>query len=281
MKSPAISQESLVAALRRQVERLEKPQPPADDRTLSTGSPALDGLLPGGGLRRGSLVEYLSPGAVFLSAGCAGSGTGTLALCAAREACADGRALVVVDRRRTFYPPAAIGWGFDLASLLILQPADDGAELWAIDQSLRCPGVGAVYAPCGTLDVRDFRRLQLAAEAGGTLGILLRPDRLRGQPTWADVQWRIAPCRERPPWRSAGRVHERSEMHQGRGSGFRVQSSGEAGHSWRLRVELTRCRGAPAGETVDLEFDETTGLWQAASDHHATHPLHSPVLRLG
>ena len=219
MKSPALSRESLVAALRRQVERLEKPQPLTDDRLLSTGSPALDGLLPGGGLRRGSLVEYLSPGA--------GSGTGTLALCAAREPCAGGRALVVVDRRRTFYPPAAIGWGIDLASLLILQPVDDAAELWAIDQALRCPGVGAVYAPCGALDVRDFRRLQLAAETGGTLGILLRPARLRGQATWADVQWRVGPCKERPPWRS------------GKGSGFRVQGSGEADPSWRLRVELS------------------------------------------
>ena len=63
MKSSAISPQSLVAALRRQVERMEKPQPLADDRLPSTGSPALDGLLPGGGLRRGSLVEYLSPGA--------------------------------------------------------------------------------------------------------------------------------------------------------------------------------------------------------------------------
>ena len=256
MKSPAVSQQSLVAALRRQVERLEKPQPLADDRLLSTGSSALDGLLPGGGLRRGSLVEYLSPGA--------GSGTGSLALCAAREACAGSRALVVVDRRRTFYPPAAIAWGFDLASLLILQPTDDAAELWAIDQALRCPGVGAVYAPCGSLDVRDFRRLQLAAEAGGTLGILLRPVRLRGQPTWADVQWRVGPCRERPPWRSAF-------------------------PPWQLRVELARCRGSPAGQAVDLELDEVTGLWQSASIRHAQpaasitapHSLRLPAARFG
>src|SRR5687768_12008515 len=99
MMSPAVSRQSVIAALRRQVERLENPQPPPDDRLLSTGSPALDKLLPGGGLRRGSLVEYLTPNA--------GSGAGTLALCAAREACADGRALVVLDRGRTFYPPAA------------------------------------------------------------------------------------------------------------------------------------------------------------------------------
>jgi protein ImuA len=269
MKSSAISQQryfsdglrGLVAALRRQVERLEKPQPLADDRVLSTGSPALDALLPGGGLRRGSLVEYLSPGA--------GSGTGTLALCAAREACAGGRALVVVDRRRTFYPPAAIGWGIDLASLLILQPADDAAELWVIDQALRCPGVGAVYAPCGSLDVRDFRRLQLAAETGGTLGILLRPARLRGQPTWADVQWRIDPCREHSLWRS-GRIPRGS-------SSARADSTHP---TWQLRVELARCRGAPVGQSVDLELDETTGLWQSASSRYAPHSLHSPAARL-
>jgi hypothetical protein len=270
MKSSAASRHShffgglrdRVAELRRQVERLEKPLPLPDERLLSTGSPALDGLLPGGGLRRGSLVEYLTPGA--------GSGTRTLALCAAREACEGGRALVVVDRCRTFYPPAAIAWGFDLASLLILQPADDAGELWAIDQALRCSGVGAVYAPCGALDVRDFRRLQLAAEAGGTLGILLRPHRLRGQPTWADVQWRISSCRERPPRRSAGRVHERSEMHQR--------------PPWRFRVELARCRGAPAGQAVDVELDETTGLWEQASDRHAqpaSHPVHSPAAWFG
>jgi hypothetical protein len=275
MKSPVISQQryfpdglrGLVAALRRQVERLEKPQPLEDDRLLSTGSPALDALLPGGGLRRGSLVEYLSPSA--------GSGTGMLALCASREACAGGRALVVIDRRRTFYPPAAIAWGIDLTSLLILQPTDDAAELWAIDQALRCPGVGAVYAPCGALDVRDFRRLQLAAEAGGTLGILLRPARLRGQPSWADVQWQIGPCRERPPWRS-GESKAQSPKSKVRKQLWTLDFGPWTFPPWQLRVELVRCRGAPAGEAVDLELDEATGLWQRASDRHAPHSLHSP-----
>src|SRR5688500_2504040 len=179
--APDAARQALVAVLQRQVQRLEGVRPPAEERLVSTGAPPLDRLLPGGGLRRGSLVEYLSPGA--------GSGAGTLALGAAREACRDARALVVVDRCRTFYPPAAAAWGIDLARTLVLQPADDAAKLWALDQALRCPGVSAVFACCGALDVRDFRRLQLAAESGGTLGVLVRPSRLRGQPSWADVQW--------------------------------------------------------------------------------------------
>ncbi len=252
------TRQALVAGLQRQVERIEGIRPPDDERLVSTGSPPLDRLLPGGGLRRRSLVEYLSPGA--------GSGAGTLALAAAREACRDEqgeshRALVVVDRSRTFYPPAAAAWGIDLAQMILLQPADETAELWALDQALRCPGVGAVYAACSPLDVRDFRRLQLAAESGGTLGVLVRPARLRGQPTWADVQWLVGQVFNLP-LKTIQRPH----------------------HAWQLRVELARCRGAPGGQIAELELDEATGLWQAARTwqragtiHETAHPVPVPA----
>jgi hypothetical protein len=243
--------------LQRKVERLEGLRSPTEDRLISTGSPPLDQLLPSGGLRRGSLVEYLSPGA--------GSGAGTLALAAAREACRDVRALVVVDRNRTFYPPAAAAWGIDLSRTLVLHPADDDAELWALDQALRCPGVGAVFACCGALDVRDFRRLQLAAESGGTLGVLIRPSRLRGQPSWADVQWLVGQISNLPRV-SRGSVHF---------------ARGELMHPtplpWQLRVQLLRCRGGPAGQTAQLVLDERTGIWQEARTIHATHPLPAPA----
>jgi hypothetical protein len=257
-RAPDAARQALVAALQRQVERLEGLRPPDRERLISTGSPPLDQLLPGGGLRPGSLVEYLSPGA--------GSGAGTLALAAAREACQDTHTLVIVDRSRTFHPPAAAAWGIDLGRTLLVQPADDAAELWALDQALRCPGVGAVFACCGALDVRDFRRLQLAAESGGTLGVLVRPSRLRGQPSWADVQWEI------------GRVHERSEMHQPAGSKVHFVRGGLMHPTrWQLRVQLLRCRGGPGGQIADLALDERTGIWQDARTTHATHPLPAPA----
>ena len=236
----ADSRQALVAMLRRQVERLEGPVQPQDERPISTGSPDLDRLVAEGGLRRGSLTEYLAAEA--------GGGAGMLALAAAREACADGRTLVVVDRPRQFYPPAASAYG--LKNLLLVRPASEADELWALDQALRCPGVGAVWIRCGSLDVREFRRLQLAAESGGTLGLLVRPARLRGQPTWAEVQWLVEPA-TLPTRHSPG--------------------------TRRLRVELIRCRGGTrltgGGRAVHLELDRTTGLWRQASDDHATHSL--------
>src|SRR3954451_17717658 len=90
MDASIIARDALMASLRREVAKLEGGQAPEDERPVSTGSPALDRLLPAGGLRRGTLVEYLTSAS--------GSGSGTLALSAAREACHQGRAFVVLDR---------------------------------------------------------------------------------------------------------------------------------------------------------------------------------------
>jgi len=261
MRPPAKAREALVASLRREVSRLEAGRPPEDEVPISTGSPALDRLLPAGGLRRGTLVEYLTSAA--------GSGAGTLALATAREACGEGRAFVVVDgsvidtlrvpfeadgtRSATtthFYPSAIAAWGIDPSAMLVLRPVSEADALWTLDQALRCPGVGAVWARCGRLDTRDFRRLQLAAEYGGTLGLLLRSARQRGQPTWADVQWEVR-CRSRETQRNAPFVQMTP---------------------WRLHVELVRCRGAAGGRAVVLELDEASGVWREAFDH-ATHSL--------
>jgi protein ImuA len=267
MHCSAKAREALVSTLRREVEKLEMSRPPEDERPISTGSVALDALLPDGGLRRGTLVEYLTAGPA--------NGAGTLALAAAREVCRQGRALVVVeqagvrgqgpevrrqgtgDRRQEtegrFYPLAAAGWGIDLAAVLVLRPAGAVDVVWALDQALRCRGVGAVWAACDRLDVRDFRRLQLAAECGGTFGLFIRPARLRGQPTWADVQWEV-----------------RSTKYEVRR--MKKKNSSFEFRPWRLEVELIRCRGAAGGQKVLLELDEAAGVWREVSDE-AAHSL--------
>ncbi|MEZ6102235.1 MAG: hypothetical protein R3E01_25135 [Pirellulaceae bacterium] len=71
-----------------------------DRKVVSSGCVALDRLLPGGGFATGQLVEWLGEGW--------GSGVGTLAFWMASRAVGEGRALVVVDRQRKFYPPAVV-----------------------------------------------------------------------------------------------------------------------------------------------------------------------------
>jgi hypothetical protein len=186
------------------------------------------------------------------------SSTVTLSLLAAREACREGGALVVIDRRQIFYPPAAAAWGIDLDRLIVVRPRSARDELWAAVQSLRSPAVAAVWGMIDRLDSRAFRRLQLAAQAGRTLGLLLRPPSARGQPSWADVRLEVSPLSV-----------VRSPLHS---YGPRTTDHGRC-----LHVRLLRCRGARPGGFATLEIDDAAYAVREVSSNHDTHPL--PVAR--
>jgi len=211
-----------VAQLRRQITRLEQGRPCGDEAPIPSGCGPLDRLLPERGFRRGTLTEWLADGA--------GSGVETLALGAAAAACRDGRALVVLDRRGEFYPPAAARLGIELQNLIVVYAAGKADHAWALDQALRCPGVAAVLAWPEELDGRSFRRLQLAVEESDGLGLLIRPSAARHEPSWADVRLLVEPLPAVPE-----------------GNGRR-----------QLRIHLLRCRGGIDGRSVDVEIDDET-----------------------
>jgi hypothetical protein len=181
--------QALVQALAEQMRQCETARRCSPEATISTGYPALDRWLPDGGLHRGTLVEWLPRD---------GGAATTLALAAARQACGENGTLVVIDRRRTFYPLAAAACGLDLSRLLLVRPQSDRDETWAIDQSLRSGGASAVLAWPDTLDDHLFRRLQLAAEAGDSLGLFVRPARAIAEPSWAEVRWLVEPLPSLP-----------------------------------------------------------------------------------
>ncbi len=188
----------------------------------------LDWLLPSGGLPAGALVEWLSKGP--------GMGATTLALRLIRRVMtassagtgffsdhtakpvSESRPLMVIDRWGEFYPPALEASGIPLSRVLVARPSDDRQECWALDQALRCRALGSVLCWSPRLDSHRFRRLQLAAEAGETLGLLLRPARCRYEPSWADLRLLVealptiqAPnsCESSPPTLDVSRASTR------------------------------------------------------------------------
>lgn len=206
-------------ALRRICGKVARPPEAEQEPRLSLGIPALDALLPGRGLERGSLVEWL--------ASVEGCGATTLALQGVRCALAQHLVWAVVDAAAEFHPPAARGWGIPLESLLLLRPSAADA-VWTVEQCLRCPAVGITWCWAEHLPDQVARRWKLAAEIGGGIGVLFRPDTVRRAPG-ADVRWRVQP---RTTVKTAGRA---------------------------LRVELVSCRGAFAGGSVDLDVNDATG----------------------
>ena len=132
----------------------------------------------------------------------AGALRAAVGACRAAGACRG--AVVVLDRSGEFYPLAAVAQGIEPARLIVVHPGNKADHAWALDQALRCPAVAAVVAwpesLDGKLDGRTFRRLQLAVEQGGGLGLLIRPESVHAQPSWADVRLLVEPLPSTSPY---------------------------------------------------------------------------------
>jgi protein ImuA len=109
----------------------------------------------------------------------------------ARAASGD-RAIVWSDPERRLYPPAIAAAGIPLSRLLLLRPKNEADELWALTECLRCCGVGVALACPKQLSTIEARRLQLAAERGGGIGLLLRPKSVATTPYAAATRWLVS-----------------------------------------------------------------------------------------
>ncbi|GAA5506734.1 hypothetical protein [Novipirellula caenicola] len=219
-------------------------------QTFSTGSSAIDHTLLRGGLRQDAISEWI--------ADAEGCGAAALSMIVAANALRDhdrhagesNSPIVIVDPRNTFYPPAAIALGIPADRMVLVQPRCAADTVWAIDQSLRCEAVAAVWATIDTrLDDRDARRFQLAAEQGRTPGFFVRPVRERGKPSFAEVR-----------------------LHVKKGTGRSWPDPGILNHSTPLQVTLDRARGGPLGKSVWIQIDDQARLIEVTAPHEVAVP---------
>jgi hypothetical protein len=257
------------------------PDRAAGREAVSSGWPALDRLLPGDGVRRGSLIEWFA-GAAGTADAVGGCGAATLACvvaCRLAAPCRTGRGparggmIVVVDRAGWFHPPAVLPWlvnGAGAGRLVVARPSRDDDEIWAIDQALRCVGVAAVVAwprlaaawslergaaarggvARGSLCqwTTAMRRWQLAARSSGAVGLFVRSPAALHEPSWAESRLAVTTL-------SGGSLLDR-----------------------RLRVERVGgawC-GSGAGRPVEIAIDLARGL---SAGHAAAAAAMSPTPR--
>lgn len=135
-------------------------------RHLPTGHEQLDRQLPGGGWPIGALSEIL------LEHG--GIGELRLVMPALARLNRDNRWIAWVNPPHIPYAPAMIAAGLDLERMLWIRPGQDRDSLWALEQALRSGVCGAVLGWPEAPGIAALRRLQLAAEEGGALGLLFR-----------------------------------------------------------------------------------------------------------
>ncbi len=156
---------------------------PAPSLAWSTGRPLLDACLPGGGWPTASLVEVLLETTglgeiqLFLPA---------LAACQCKTG--EARWLVWIAPPHEPYAPALVQQGIELGKLLVVRPDSATEALWAAEQALSSGICAAVLLWLKGTDDRWLRRLKLAAEEGGALGVLFRPARHRFESSPASVR---------------------------------------------------------------------------------------------
>src|SRR5260370_17825888 len=164
---------------------------------LPFGSQAIDERLLEGGLALGALHEV------------AGGGTGAVDRAAAAlfaagiAARTKGRVLWCVTRQDLFAPALAQA-GLAPDRVIYVEAGDEKAVLACFEEGLRCRRLGAVVAEVARLSMTASRRLQLAAEGSGVIGLALRRWRRLadaaqfGQPTASTTRWRITPLPPTP-----------------------------------------------------------------------------------
>jgi protein ImuA len=208
--------------LREKIRRIEAGNRRAS-AVLPFGLAEIDARLPGGGLATGALHEVAGGGngaihgaaAALFSAGIVARTKGQVLWCVARQ---------------DLFAPAIAQAGLAPGRVVYVEAGDEKSVLACFEEGLRHNGLGGVVAEVGRLSMTDSRRLQLAAETSGAIGIAIRRWRRQadaadfGQPTAAATRWRVTVLPSAP---------------------LLVPGIGRA----RWHVELIRCR---AGESADF-----------------------------
>ena len=132
--------------------------------SIPTGFSELDGELPGGGWPRGVISELLTER----------SGIGELSLlmpALARLSQQDAW-LMLIAPPWVPYAPALAACGIRLSKVIVANTTVDKDTLWAAEQSLRAGNCSVVLLWPGAINEHGLRRLQLAAEEGGSFGVV-------------------------------------------------------------------------------------------------------------
>lgn len=197
---------------------------------LPFGVEAIDSHLPEGGLALGALHEVAGGGN-----GAVDGAAGAL-FAAGIVARIEGQVLWCLTRPDLF-APAVFQAGLDPDRVIYVEAGDETAVLACFEEGLRHGGFGSVVAEVARLSMSASRRLQLAAEASGTIGIAVRRWRRAqdaadfGQPTAAMTRWRVTAISSRPlPVPGVGRA--------------------------RWLIELIRCRAGECAEFMVEACDE-------------------------
>lgn len=239
------SDPSTLNALRERIQRIEGGGV-RGRQTLPFGIADIDKHMPGGGLAMGALHEVAggSNGAIhgaaaaLFTAGIAARTTGKILWCVTRQ---------------DLFAPSLDHVGLSPDRVIFVEAGDEASVLACFEEGLRHGGLGAVVGEVAKLSMTASRRLQLAAETSGAVGLAIRRWRREteaadfGQPTASVTRWRVTAISSAPL----------TEQGLGRGRWFLELIRNRAGECADFEVEACNGEGRIALSS-DLAYGQTT-----------------------
>ncbi|WP_313664350.1 ImuA family protein [Shinella sp.] len=181
---------AVIEELRERISRIEGVSARKAE-SLPFGIAEIDTRLPGGGLAFGALHEFAGGGAGTVD------GAAAALMVAGIAARTKGKILWCMSRPDLF-APAVSQAGLHPDRIIWVEADREEDVLASFEEGLSFGGFGAVVGEIVRLPMMISRRLQLAAEKSGTMGLALRRWRRQteandyGQPTASVTRWRIS-----------------------------------------------------------------------------------------
>lgn len=179
---------------------------------LPFGVAEIDARLPGGGLAFGALHEVAGGGAGTVD------GAAAALFVAGVAARSKGKVLWCLTRPDLFFPAISQA-GLHPDRVIFCEADKEEDVLASMEEGLAFGGLGAVVGELVRLPMTASRRLQLAAEKTGTIGLVLRRWRRQteasdyGQPTASTTRWRVSVLPSEPlPVAGVGRARWLAEL---------------------------------------------------------------------
>jgi protein ImuA len=148
-------------ALQARIHRIERPKERSAG-VLGLGAGAIDDALPEGGLSKAAVHEVMGSAASGFAAMLVGRTKKTALWC------------VEAGLKTALYGPGLAAYGVATERLVIVHCRGADEMLWAMEEGLREEALGLVIGePVRPVSLIASRRLQLAAETGGTMGLIL------------------------------------------------------------------------------------------------------------
>lgn len=175
----------IIAALQKEILPLQGYKPITNVQRMDIGLGPLLHAFPGSEFPLGVIHEFICEDQESIAA------SGGFVSAISSSLIKSGGVMVWISSSRKVFPPALTGFGIDPSHIIFVDLKKEKDLLWAMEETLKSPGLAAVVGELRELDFTSSRRMQLAVEQSRVTGFVLQCHPRKINTTASVTRWKI------------------------------------------------------------------------------------------